>query len=869
MNNIDKTENLIGIIKWYSKEKGYGVINIVNSEQEIFLHISNWTDNKINELKERDILVFDISLERNKQAAKKCRYFNYSIEDYKILFELTQEYKHYLYVINEMNKKIKIIDLIDENKVLNFSEILKIKLLDVEDNDFISMIERYIELFSRILVTEEFISTESLRRFNISSDMEFQKNLLLHNYVQIKDIDINFILKYIDFDDDLFEEILFFGIEQNIQEVDKYIDLYINKIDEINIIKEYNKLFIALDKSKINYDLKNKIEIYVYEKNNPNLTISAYKNDLIDFDINDLFTKYVKIIDLVIIKKIEKVYDLKNKIITIFENNNNQELLKYLIVNFENFNSNNCQPFLDIGIKRLSFFILETQVLYLKKLFHLKALKKLDFTQNDLSAFNDIKILKMAAANSNNIDFSTYLVIDLIAKFNEKDGFITTHELIKSVLNIIQFNPTKKVKISNFFDVCNGIASQKVYSDNIISKIAFLKQNGELNYYLKVEFPYNEEIVHDIKLFPTKKYNPDEKFWGVPLRYQNEVVEFGKKHGFLFRFDEGNFYENNKHIVQIVKNEKEKPIGIEYCCGQEAQNENNFWWCNQNKCFENNIKLHNDWQEYTLFDFMSILNLNLNELTRKEKFNYKIGLYTRFVVFLNRFNRLLEKLYCSECTHILYSVETGNFHANSVTKFVCKNENCSCKKEIYLNNCLNGQCNAIIDSRESKQCTNGWYICPECGSCCSHIAFERRLNNLSINGGIIYDDLRQKIDTKSGHLEKAEYSCYKCGQFMTEYSESLFKCSDCEVTYDLSKYSQLHKKYIHLCYRANNYPTTKSKMIFELKQILLDEKDRLEQQGKAKNVIFGILFNKIVNINNQNISLKELNNRQLTNEIFN
>ena len=104
---------------------------------------------------------------------------------------------------------------------------------------------------------------------------------------------------------------------------------------------------------------------------------------------------------------------------------------------------------------------------------------------------------------------------------------------------------------------------------------------------------------------------------------------------------------------------------------------------------------------------------------------------------------------------------------------------------------------------------------------------------------------------------------------MTEYSESLFKCSDCEVTYDLSKYSQLHKKYIHLCYRANNYPTTKSKMIFELKQILLDEKDRLEQQGKAKNVIFGILFNKIVNINNQNISLKELNNRQLTNEIFN
>ena len=147
MNNIDKTENLIGIIKWYSKEKGYGVINIVNSEQEIFLHISNWTDNKINELKERDILVFDISLERNKQAAKKCRYFNYSIEDYKILFELTQEYKHYLYVINEMNKKIKIIDLIDENKVLNFSEILKIKLLDIEDNDFISMIERYIELF--------------------------------------------------------------------------------------------------------------------------------------------------------------------------------------------------------------------------------------------------------------------------------------------------------------------------------------------------------------------------------------------------------------------------------------------------------------------------------------------------------------------------------------------------------------------------------------------------------------------------------------------------------------------------------------------------------------------------------------------------
>jgi ribosomal protein L37AE/L43A len=189
-----------------------------------------------------------------------------------------------------------------------------------------------------------------------------------------------------------------------------------------------------------------------------------------------------------------------------------------------------------------------------------------------------------------------------------------------------------------------------------------------------------------------------------------------------------------------------------------------------------------------MLDFCEILRLNTDEINRMGDFIPK-GHYYQFISLINRFNRLLEKLYCEECNEILYPTDQSHFAAHSVVRFCCENTNCKKHKyEIYLNHCLNGQCNSIIDSRVSQRCENGLFICDKCGSCCSHSMLKRRLSNLDTTGGYIHPNLMKCVNFKLGHLERAEYFCYKCKNQMEEIESDIFHCSNCEVTYDTTKF---------------------------------------------------------------------------------
>ena len=79
----------------------------------------------------------------------------------------------------------------------------------------------------------------------------------------------------------------------------------------------------------------------------------------------------------------------------------------------------------------------------------------------------------------------------------------------------------------------------------------------------------------------------------------------------------------------------------------------------------------------------------------------------------------------------------------------------------------------------------------------------RRLSNLESNGGYIHQELRTKVKEQLGHLERAEYFCYKCGNDMTEYSSTVYKCGDCLVEYDLNKFKLDHP---HKHLRRDSYP---------------------------------------------------------------
>jgi len=439
------------------------------------------------------------------------------------------------------------------------------------------------------------------------------------------------------------------------------------------------------------------------------------------------------------------------------------------------------------------------------------------------------------------VDISTDVVIKALMTYKEKQRFSIEGELLATVLNDIGRDKTRRFKLSNYFEKCEGrlitdFPRCNWDTEGEIKKIYW----GDNQFYYAITFPlmekwgYNEdrwgnrydrfekkprfdELKEAVKMLPGRKWNAEKEHWGVPSNYENQVLEFAEKYRFCLEF-EGKKYEYNTHLARFHR-EKEPPLGISFCEGRLANKpdslfKNEFWWCRGEKCFNKCETIHTteEWEKYTLLDFCEILCFNTDETNRMGDFIPK-GHYYQFICLINRFNRLLEKIYCFDCKHILYPVDTSHFAAYAVVRFHCINENCSNNDDIYLNHCLNGKCNNIIDSRVSKKCDNGLFICDneECGCCCSHDMLSRRLTNLEATGGYIHDNLQKCVKEKLGHLERGEHFCYKCGAKMKETSNEIFQCPNCNVKYNTTK-NNFKRPHIHLrqTVTANNNDSYRS-----------------------------------------------------------
>ena len=464
----------------------------------------------------------------------------------------------------------------------------------------------------------------------------------------------------------------------------------------------------------------------------------------------------------------------------------------------------------DILKGKFIYFKPHQQVRIIKKLFQLKKLGNFDLTIKKLDELVRADIDLFLTNEKFNpdivLDLSTSVIIEAIKKYKEEGKFLVETDLLTIVLKEIGLDKTKRFQLSDYFDECEGrmIGKYNWKTNGSIKKESF----GNNQFYFKIDFEYNSNLVDAVKRIPGRKYNHQERHWGVPSRYLNDVRKFAEDYRFFLDF-EGSNYANNPHLAEYFRSEK--PNNINFCEGAKVQDihrtyKKEFWWCSNQECFKNVQNLHSieEWEKFTLLDFLNILGLSVIE-----KGNYgtfENGKYNQFISHINRFNQLLEKIYCKECNHILYPVESSNYAAYSVTRFCCENESCGeYKNTVYLNHCLNGKCNSIIDSRDSKKCPNDLYICQVCGSCCSHSMFIRRLNNLEKTGGFIHPDLSLKIENRAGHLERAEYYCHSCGEMMNETTTDTFVCYDCNVIYETEQYrfSREHKSL-----RRKDYPTT-------------------------------------------------------------
>lgn len=475
--------------------------------------------------------------------------------------------------------------------------------------------------------------------------------------------------------------------------------------------------------------------------------------------------------------------------------------------------------------QKFIYFSPNEQVRIIRKLFFLKASGQFDLTiekLNELARF-DLDLYKTNLEFNPDIpvDISTDVVIKALFTFQKNNRFFVESELLTVVLNDLKLDKTKRFRLSNYFEDCLGRQTAKFdwSREGEISKVKF----GNNQFYFAISFstgetkwvnnswggrevyspnPNFENLKETVKKISGVKWNPNEKHWGVPSQYETEVLTFAKEQRFFLDF-EGSNYANNTHFANFKR--EDIPNGISFCEGRLANKphemfKREFWWCGGQPCYSKCETIHQteEWEKYTLLDFCEILGLNTDETNKIGDYVPK-GYYYQFISLINRFNRLLDKLYCQDCNHILYPSDFGTSHfaAHTVVRFQCRNESCSNNDEIYLNHCLNGQCNCIIDSRVSKRCDNGLFICDNCGSCCSHNMLERRLSNLKLTGGYIHDNLVKCVNEKLGHLERGEYFCYKCKSEMTEISNDIFQCSNCNVKYDTTKY-KFKRPHIHL-----------------------------------------------------------------------
>ena len=487
--------------------------------------------------------------------------------------------------------------------------------------------------------------------------------------------------------------------------------------------------------------------------------------------------------------------------------------------------------YFDLLKDKFIYFSNEDQVVIIKKLFYSKAIGKFDLTLElleELTRF-DINLynLNKVYHPDFSIDLSTDLVIKSLVSLKNHQRFPNEMELLINVLSTLTNNKLK-VKIEKYFEPCLGrmTADFNWSTEGTIRKVFF----GNSKFYYAIDFPTGETqvtngyygprevfvknsnfdyLLSQVKKLPGAKWNPNENHWGVAFIYEKEVLDFASRNQF-FIDEVGSNYVNNKHLASFSRFDKHNennaniPNGVLFCEGRLAINKHQifdkgFYWCKGEACFErcNPIHSSNEWSKYTLLDFCKILDINVDSFDSVKQI-VEYGRYYEYTSFINRFNRLLEKLYCKECQEILHPFNTSNFAAHTVVRFCCENHECSSQgKDVYLNHCLNGKCNNVIDSRVSKKCANGLHICDECGSCCSHAMMTRRFENLVTTGGYIHNNLRYAVSEKLGHLERAEYYCYKCGKLMEEFPNENYKCLSCAVEYKTEQY-KIKRPHRHL-----------------------------------------------------------------------
>lgn len=393
----------------------------------------------------------------------------------------------------------------------------------------------------------------------------------------------------------------------------------------------------------------------------------------------------------------------------------------------------------------------------------------------------------------------------LPSKFTQlpKDEFlVTSYEKYEKTLDIyfvehfskmlrVRFFPKKGAIVGIEFDVFgiwNNIKSRFLGEGNPDPQSEIYKK--ALDQFMELEAAeVRKRTIHSLEKELNMKIN-DKQFFEVPY---NPIILSKILHRFYFieSFKDDDKIVSNEFLTSLRFSKHFKPF---YCAPQLSE-ENNpaidlpYFWCRGKECFRNNLynqtlAEEQDWKKYSLYHLVEIIGF--------PKLHKTVGGYEpdsslrQFIALTNKVKQKFNRLKCRSCGHMMFSYKNSVF--NRYNYYACVNPTCSeVSKPVYLNFCYSCK-KGLIDSRDTKRCPNGWYICPTCLSCCNDEQYER----LAQRYIVINRSVPKWIESRRGHghNDKGKYFCPKCGGLMIkgkdEYGKPCHICTKCHTHYNLT-----------------------------------------------------------------------------------
>lgn len=344
--------------------------------------------------------------------------------------------------------------------------------------------------------------------------------------------------------------------------------------------------------------------------------------------------------------------------------------------------------------------------------------------------------------------------------------------------------PQEKAYISYEFDVFDIKKDLPNTSDDKQKRENFQQEEANI---------VKERVVNSLKK-DLKQENYNGCFFELPYdetKLQELLSNYYFKEREKDNFEErekGNLNDRECHFLSRKDSDK----CYMFCSPKFEQTYNRvielpYFWCLGKECFKNALSEQTlqetlDYNKYTLFHFAEILGYSK---IRETEAGYEADeTFRRFIAIVNKVNKKFKQLKCRSCGHIMFPVKDGNF--NRYNYYCCSNPRCDeFNEQVYLNYCY--QCKkGLIDSRDSKRCPNGWYICPDCLSCCSGQQYQRLAQRYVLSGKSVPVRIQRGIGY--GHNNNGLYYCPKCGwQLRMEFDNQgnwvKGKCPNCGGVY--------------------------------------------------------------------------------------